>query len=74
MMDSSPIITRPSSHANHHPDKFAYRMADSDTFLTFTALNDASNHGARFLRGSGLHSGQGHIALLAENSLDFFKI
>jgi fatty-acyl-CoA synthase len=67
------VIKHPSFHATVQPDKIAYRMADSDESLTFAELDAVSNRGAHFLRTAGLRPAD-HIALLIENSLDFFKV
>ncbi len=66
-------MQHPSFHATVWPDKVAYLMADTGESLTFAGLDEASNRCANFLRAAGLQPGE-HIALLVENSLDFFKI
>jgi fatty-acyl-CoA synthase len=68
------VVKHPSFFARQQPDKVAYRMADSDEALTYSELDAASNRGAQLLRVRALHAGVGHIALLLENSLDFFRI
>jgi acyl-CoA synthetase (AMP-forming)/AMP-acid ligase II len=67
------MIKHPSYHATVRPDKIAYLMADTGEALTFAELDAASNRCAHFLRSAGLRPA-GHIALLIENSLDFFKV
>jgi acyl-CoA synthetase (AMP-forming)/AMP-acid ligase II len=67
------LIKHPSYHASVRPDKIAYRMADTGEALTYAELDAASNRCAHFLRSAGLGPA-GHIALLLENSLDFFKV
>jgi acyl-CoA synthetase (AMP-forming)/AMP-acid ligase II len=67
------MIKHPSYHATVQPDKIAYRIADSGEALTFAELDAASNRCAHFLRSAGLRPAD-HIALLIENSLDFFKV
>ncbi|MBD5634061.1 MAG: acyl-CoA synthetase [Candidatus Eremiobacteraeota bacterium] len=66
-------MKHPSFHAVEFPDKVAYRMADTGEALTYAERDEASNRCARLLRAAGLRPGD-HIALLVENSLDFFKI
>ncbi len=48
-------------------------MAGSGQALTYRALDERSNQGARLFRSLGLGPG-GHIALLMENSLAFMEI
>jgi fatty-acyl-CoA synthase len=66
-------VKHPYYHATVWPDKVAYRIAETGEELTYAELDDASNRGANFLRSCGLGHGD-HIALLIENSLDFFKV
>jgi acyl-CoA synthetase (AMP-forming)/AMP-acid ligase II len=66
-------IQHPSYHASVRPHKVAYRIAETGEELTYLQLDDASNRGANLLRGAGLNATD-HIALLVENSLDFFRI
>jgi len=67
------MIKHPSYHATVRPQKIAYLMADTGEALTFAELDSASNRCAHFLRSAGLRPAD-HIALLIENSLDFFKV
>jgi len=67
------MIKHPSYHATVRPEKIAYLMADTGEALTFAELDAASNRCAHFLRSAGLRPAD-HIALLIENSLDFFKV
>ena len=66
-------IKHPSFHAVTRPEKVAYRMADTGESLTFAELDAASNRVAHVLRDAGLVPGD-HVALLVENSLEFFEI
>ena len=66
-------IKHPSYHAVTHPQKIAYQMADSGEALTYAELDADSNRGAQLLRASGLVHGD-HVAMLMENSLDFFRV
>jgi long-chain acyl-CoA synthetase len=66
-------LKHPSFHATQTPEKIAYRMADTGESLTYGQLNDASNRGAQLLRAAGIGPAD-HVAMLVENSLDFFRI
>ena len=66
-------LKHPSYHAIAQPQKVAYRIAETGEELTYLALDEASNRGANLLRALGLQATD-HIALLIENSLDFFKV
>jgi acyl-CoA synthetase (AMP-forming)/AMP-acid ligase II len=55
------------------PDKIAYAMAGSGETITYAELDDISNRAAQLFRALGLKP-QDHIALLAENSLQFMEI
>lgn len=62
-----------SAFAQSHPDKVAYRMAESGETLTFAQLDDLSNRGAQAFRALGVGLG-GSVALLFENRLDFLGL
>jgi long-chain acyl-CoA synthetase len=63
----------PSLYARTTPDKIAYRMAGSGAAMTYRKLDELSNRGAQLFRSLGLRP-QDHIALLAENSLQFLAV
>lgn len=63
----------PGIHAQRHPEKPAYIMADSGETVTYQQLNDASNQGAHLFRELGLNPGDG-IAILMENHPRFLQI
>lgn len=66
-------MKHPSYHAATQPKKIAYLMADTGEALTYGELDGASNRCAHLLRAAGLEAGD-HVAMLVENSLDFFRI
>src|SRR6266852_7564114 len=67
------MTSHPSFHARTMPDKIAYAMAGSGETITYAELDDISNRAAQLFRALGLKP-QDHIALLAENSLQFMEI
>ncbi len=66
-------MTHPSIHAAATPDKIAYRMAGSGAAITYRALDQRSNQGARLFRSLGLGVGD-CVAILMENCLEFLEI
>ena len=66
-------LMHPSNHARVAPNRPAYRIADTDTVVTYDALDRRSNQLAQVFRGLGLNVGDG-IALLAANEPGFFEI
>ncbi|GAA4876572.1 acyl-CoA synthetase [Ferrimonas pelagia] len=63
----------PCTYASSTPDKPAIIMAGSGEQLTFAQLEDVSNRGAQLLRSLGLENGD-HIAVMAENSLEYLAV
>jgi long-chain acyl-CoA synthetase len=66
-------ILHPCLHAQHAPDRIAYRMAESGEVVTYRQLDEASNRFAQLLRASGIGPGD-HIALMVENHPRFYEI
>jgi long-chain acyl-CoA synthetase len=56
-----------------HPEKTAYRMAESGRRVTYRELEERSNRGAHLLRSLGLRRGD-HIAICMENNEHYFPV
>jgi len=63
----------PATHAQNHPDRAAYVMAQSGETVTYKELDDRSNQGAQLFRSLGLKTGD-VIALLLDNHPRYFEI
>ncbi|MEL7540429.1 MAG: AMP-binding protein, partial [Pseudomonadota bacterium] len=63
----------PSHHAQTHPDKPAYIMANSGETVTFSQLDRRSNQIAHAFRNLGLNHGD-TLAIFAENNARYFEI
>jgi long-chain acyl-CoA synthetase len=63
----------PGVHAVKHPEKTAYRMAESGRRVTYRELEERSNRGAHLLRSLGLRRGD-HIAICMENNEHYFPV
>ncbi len=63
----------PGVHAEKHPDKAAYVLAESGRVVSYRELNDRSNQGAQLFRRLGLRRGD-HVALCMENNEHFHQV
>lgn len=66
-------MPHPSLEAQARPEKPAYIMAATGETVSYRALDEHSNQGARLFRELGLVAGD-HIALCLENNARFFEI
>jgi long-chain acyl-CoA synthetase len=66
-------IDHPDRHADEHPGKVAYVMAESGEEVTYRELVDGSRRIASVLRGRGLRHGD-TVAILIENHARYMEV
>jgi long-chain acyl-CoA synthetase len=66
-------MTHPSVHAQTHPDKPAFIMAESGEVVTYRQLDERSNQGAQLFRSLGLTRGDA-VAFFIDNHPRYFEL
>lgn len=66
-------MQHPAHHAENHPEKPAYIMAESREVVTYGQLSERSRQGAHMFRRLGVSAGE-HVAIYMENHARFFEI
>ena len=66
-------MTHPSIHAQTHPDKAAFIMAETGETVTYRRLDERSNQGAHLFRSLGLNTGDA-IACFMDNHPRYYEV